>query len=84
MVTAAIVTTARGQETGWHAHAAPLFAWMLARELTVDFGPDGSLVYRAGDALLEVFRTLHNGRNGATEEVRLVAVFIGAEGWRIQ
>ena len=56
VVTAAIVTMAPGQETGWHAHEAPLFAWMLAGELTVDYGPDGARVYRAGDALLEAAR----------------------------
>ncbi len=42
VVTAAIVTMVPGQETGWHAHEAPLFAWMLEGELTVDYGPDGS------------------------------------------
>ena len=80
MVTAAIVTMVPGQETGWHAHDAPLFAWMLDGELTVDYGPDGSRVYRKGDALLEAFRTRHNGRNSGTENTRLLAVFIGAEG----
>ena len=80
VVTAAIVTMVRGQETGWHAHEAPLFAWMLAGELTVNYVPDGSRVYRAGDAVLEAFRTRHNGRNAGAEEVRLLAVFMGAEG----
>ena len=80
VVTAAIVTMVPGQETGWHEHDAPLFAWMLDGELTVDYGPDGSRVYRKGDALLEAFRTRHNGRNSGAENVRLLAVFIGAEG----
>ena len=80
VVTAAIVTMAPGQETGWHAHEAPLFAWMLEGELTVDYGPDGTRTYRAGDALLEALRTRHNGRNGGAEQVRLLAVFMGAEG----
>ena len=80
VVTAAIVTMVPGQETGWHAHEAPLFAWMLEGELTVDYGPDGTRTYRAGDALLEAFRTRHNGRNSGAEEVRLLAVFMGAEG----
>ena len=53
---------------------------MLAGELTVDCGPDGSRTYREGDALIEAFRTRHNGRNTGAEEVRLLAVFMGAEG----
>ncbi len=80
VVTAAIVTMAPGQETGWHEHDAPLFAWMLDGELTVDYGPDGSRVYRKGDAFLEAFRSRHNGRNSGAEAARLLAVFIGAEG----
>lgn len=80
VVTAAIITMSPGQETGWHVHDAPLFAWMLDGELTVDYGPDGSRTYRAGDALLEAFRTRHNGRNTGAGETRLLAVFAGAEG----
>ena len=80
VVTAAIVTVAPGGETGWHVHEAPLFAWMLEGELTVDYGPDGSRVYHAGAALLEAFRTRHNGRNTGAEDVRLLAVFMGADG----
>jgi quercetin dioxygenase-like cupin family protein len=79
-VTAAIVTMVPGQETGWHKHDVPLFAWMLEGELTVDYGTDGKKVYRKGESLIEAFRTEHNGRNTGSEDVRLLAVFIGAEG----
>ncbi len=80
VVTAAIVTMLPGQETGWHVHDAPLFAWMLNGELTVDYGPDGERTYRAGDAMLEAFRTRHNGRNSGEQDARLLAVFMGARG----
>lgn len=80
VVTAAIVTVAPGGETGWHAHEAPLFAWMLDGTLTVDYGPDGTKAYAEGDALLEAFRSPHNGHNLGEEPARLLAVFIGAEG----
>lgn len=80
VVTAAIVTMVPGQETGWHMHEAPLFAWMLEGTLTVDYGPDGARVYTAGDALIEAFRTQHNGTNTGARNVRLLAVFMGAEG----
>lgn len=80
VVTAALVTMAPGEETGWHVHDAPLLAWILEGELTVDYGPDGARVYHAGDTLLEAFRTPHNGGNSGTGDVRLLAVFMGAEG----
>lgn len=79
-VTAAIVTMVPGQETGWHKHDVPLFAWMLEGELTVDYGLDGKKIYRKGDSLIEAFRTEHNGRNSGLDDVRLLAVFMGAEG----
>lgn len=80
LVTAAIVTMAPGQETGWHTHPVPLFAWMLEGELTIDYDPDGTRVYRSGDAFLEAFRTRHDGRNTGDGEARILAVFMGAAG----
>ncbi|MCF1707681.1 cupin domain-containing protein [Tabrizicola sp. J26] len=79
-VTAAIVTMVPGQETGWHRHNVPLFAWMLEGELTVDYGPKGTKVYRKGDSLIEAYQSPHNGRNTGNDDVRLIAVFMGADG----
>jgi quercetin dioxygenase-like cupin family protein len=79
-VTAAIVTLPPGQETGWHRHDAPVFAYMLSGELTVDYGADGKHVYHAGDTFLEAFKTEHNGKTTGAEPSRVLAVFMGAEG----
>lgn len=79
-VTAAIVALAPGQATGWHRHDAPLFAYMLEGELTVDYGPEGVRVYGPGDAFLEAFRTRHDGVSTGAGDARLLAVFMGAEG----
>ncbi len=79
-VTAAIVTMQPGEATGWHRHDAPLFAYMLAGELTVDYGADGTRVYHAGDAFLEAFKSEHDGTNTGAEAARVLAVFMGAEG----
>jgi quercetin dioxygenase-like cupin family protein len=79
-VTAAIVTMQPGETTGWHRHDAPLFAYMLAGELSVDYGPDGTRTYRAGDAFLEAFKSEHDGTNTGAEVARVLAVFMGAKG----
>lgn len=79
-VTAAIVTMAPGQVTGRHRHDAPLFAYMLQGELTVDYGPDGTRVYHAGDAFVEALGSAHDGRDTGAGPVRILAVSIGAEG----
>jgi quercetin dioxygenase-like cupin family protein len=79
-VTAAIVTLPPGGETGWHTHEIPLFAYILDGELSVDYGDKGAKVYTAGSGLLEAVDWPHNGTNASDVPVRLLAVYIGAEG----
>jgi quercetin dioxygenase-like cupin family protein len=79
-VTAAIVTVPPGKETGWHTHQVPLFAEILEGELTVDYGSKGVKVYKPGDSLLEAMNWPHNGMNKGAVPVKLLAVYMGAEG----
>jgi quercetin dioxygenase-like cupin family protein len=79
-VTAAIVTVPPGKETGWHTHQVPLFAEILQGELTVDYGSKGVKTYKTGDSLLEAMNWPHNGMNKGTVPVKLLAVYMGAEG----
>jgi quercetin dioxygenase-like cupin family protein len=79
-VTAAIITMQPGEETGWHKHDVPLFGLMLEGELSVDYGAEGTRVYRKGEALLEAIGVAHNGRNTGAGEARILAVFMGADG----
>jgi hypothetical protein len=79
-VTAAVVTLAPGQETGWHTHGMPTFGYVLEGELEVDYGKAGVRVYRAGDAVLEAIGVAHNGRNIGAGPMRILAVFMGADG----
>lgn len=79
-ITAAIVTLAPGEETGWHTHGMPTFGYILEGELAVDYGDQGTRIYKAGDAILEAIRHPHNGRNKGHAPMRILAVFMGAEG----
>lgn len=79
-VTAAIVIIPPGNETGWHTHQVPLFAYILEGELSVDYGDKGVKVYKVGDSLLEAMNWPHNGMNKTDVPVKLMAVYIGAEG----
>ena len=79
-VTAAVVTLPPGGETGWHVHAVPLFATILDGALTVDYGAKGTKLYEAGDSLLEAVDWPHNGTNRGNVPVRILAVYIGADG----
>jgi len=79
-ITAAIVTIPPGGETGWHTHAVPLFAYILDGALSVDYGEKGTRVYEAGGGVLEAMNWPHNGTNKGDVPVRLLAVYMGADG----
>jgi quercetin dioxygenase-like cupin family protein len=79
-VTAVIVTIPPGGETGWHEHAVPLFGYMLDGVLTVDYGDKGTRIYKAGDSLMEAMNWPHDGANKGDVPVRILAVYLGAEG----
>ncbi len=79
-VTAVIVTIPPGGETGWHEHAVPLFGYMLEGELTVDYGDKGTRIYKTGDSLMEAMNWPHNGTNRTNAPMRILAVYMGADG----
>ncbi len=79
-ITAAIVTLAPGEETGRHRHPVPLYGQVLSGELTVDYGEHGRKTYRAGDAFMEAMNTWHNGHNSGDGPLRILAVYMGADG----
>jgi zinc D-Ala-D-Ala dipeptidase len=79
-VTAQVVTIAPGQATGWHRHAVPTFGYVLSGEFEVEYDGMGRRTLREGDRLLEAMTTAHNAVNLGTEPVRILAVFMGAQG----
>jgi quercetin dioxygenase-like cupin family protein len=79
-VTVTIVTIAPGADGALHRHPAPLVAYILDGELTVDYGINGRRVYRQGEALVEAMNVAHHGMNFGSVPVRLLAVYVGAEG----
>ena len=81
-ITAVEITLAPGQQTGWHMHPVPLVGYILEGELTVDYGAFGKRVFHRGDGLAEAMNEAHNGRNTGQGPVKILAVFIGAQGVR--
>ena len=79
-ITAVIVTLAPGEETGRHRHAVPLYGQVLSGQVTIDYGAHGSKTYKAGEAFMEAVGTWHNGHNSGDETLRILAIFMGAEG----
>lgn len=79
-VTAMLVELSPGSETGWHKHPVPVYAYLLSGTLEVELAGGKTLQYRAGDAIIEVVGTLHNGRAAGIEPVRLIVFYTGVQG----
>lgn len=79
-LTAAVVALLPDEQTGWHRHGVPVFGYVLEGELTVDYGDKGQRTYRAGDGFAEAISAPHNGRNTGTGPMRVLALFMGADG----
>jgi quercetin dioxygenase-like cupin family protein len=79
-ITVAIVTVQPGAPAAFHRHPVPLVAYILEGELTVDYGALGIKSFKQGDALVEAMDVPHRGINRSSNIVRLLAVYVGAEG----
>lgn len=79
-VTVSIVTIAPGADTVLHRHPAPLVAYILDGAVTVDYGSAGRKVFRKGEAMVEAMDVAHRGMNLGNEPVRILAIYLGAEG----
>jgi len=79
-VTATIVTMAPGEVGGLHTHGIPLLGYVLDGVLTVDYGDKGKRVYRAGDAVMETISVPHRGINTGNTPMRVLVVYMGADG----
>ncbi len=77
-ITASIVILEPGQSTSWHVHDVPLFGYVLAGELTVNYGSKGARVYPPGSALMEAVDWPHQGTNTGTTTTRILVVYMGA------
>jgi quercetin dioxygenase-like cupin family protein len=75
-----LVEIAPGQETGWHSHPVPSFAYVLAGELEVALEDGRKHRIGVGQALAEVVGRKHNGRNVGSGPVKLLVFYAGAQG----
>lgn len=79
-ITAQRITVPPGALLAPHLHPVPLFGYILQGELVVDYGSEGEIVYRRGDALVEAIDWPHQGRNGGRGVLQILVVYAGAEG----
>lgn len=78
-LTALMVELAPGGETGLHRHPMPVVGYIVSGEVTVSAEGMAPRVFKAGEAFVET-SIWHNGRNEGREPVRILAIYLGAEG----
>jgi quercetin dioxygenase-like cupin family protein len=79
-VTVVHVEIAPGQQTNWHQHPVPCFAYMLEGEVHVELATGETKVFKAGQAFAEVVDLLHNGRNPGPKPAKLVMFVLATAG----
>lgn len=79
-ISSSIITLPPGKQTGRHRHDAPMYAYVLAGQVTVTYDGGTTRVYRAGRAIVEAVGTVHNGVSTGRLPARLLVVNVGAEG----
>jgi quercetin dioxygenase-like cupin family protein len=78
-VTVMTVDIAPGAGTGWHSHPIPVYAYVLAGQLTVEIEGGKTAEFREGDAIIEVVKLRHNGINHGKVPVKLLVFYLGAK-----
>lgn len=79
-VNAMVVTIAPGQKTDLHKHGVPLFVFVLEGEVTVAYEGRDERSYKQGESFLEAMNVPHAGMNPGSVPVKLLAVYMGADG----
>lgn len=79
-VTSYVTTLEPGQETGWHRHRVPVFVYVLEGSVSVEYDAGVVKDYSAGSAYMEAEDIWHNGTNMGEDAVRILTVYMGAEG----
>jgi quercetin dioxygenase-like cupin family protein len=79
-VSSVIITLLPGQQTGWHRHDAPMYAYILSGAVTVTYDGGVTKTYSKGQAIMEAVGTRHNGVNKGEDPVRILVVNIGGAG----
>jgi len=78
-ITVMTVDIAPGAKTGWHSHPMPVYAYVMAGQLTVEIEGGKTAEFKEGEAIIEVVNKRHNGINKGQVPVKLVVFYAGGK-----
>jgi quercetin dioxygenase-like cupin family protein len=79
-VTMLKITIPPGKTTGWHEHDYPVFAYVIKGTLTVEMEDRPTLLFAENSSFAEVIHTVHRGINNGTDDLVLLAIYLGEKG----
>lgn len=79
-VSSAIVLLEPGQESGWHRHNVPLYSYVLEGTVSIEYDAGVTKEFAAGTAYMEAQGVFHNATNRGESPVRILEVYLGANG----
>jgi quercetin dioxygenase-like cupin family protein len=82
-ITISKVTILPGKSTGWHKHNIPVFAYISEGNLTVELENGKEMEFPEHTSFAEMRDVYHNGKNNGTENVVLIAFYLGEKGKKL-
>ncbi len=73
-VVAGIKTLEPGQHSGWHAHRAPVFGYLLSGEITTDYGRNGVRRFPENSVISEAVNLAHDVFNEGPEQAEIFVI----------
>ncbi|MDX1734308.1 MAG: cupin domain-containing protein [Halioglobus sp.] len=78
-VTAVMLRIDEGDEPPFHCHPVPTMGYVLRGEVEVETASGKTAVFREGDSVVEVMRTVHRGK-ALRGPVEIIVFYAGATG----
>jgi quercetin dioxygenase-like cupin family protein len=78
-ITAVILRIEEGDEPPFHCHPVPTMGYVLKGEIEVETSGGKTAIFKQGDSVVEVMRTVHRGK-ALQAPVEIVVFYAGAEG----
>ena len=70
------ITLAPGEAGKTHQHLTPLYGFILAGEVSVDYESGEKRVYKKGEALIEAMEVPHFGYNAGSVPAEILTVYL--------